>query len=141
MTVGEKIKRLRVLRGLTQEKLGKKIGISGVQVRHYELGYRKPKIETISLFAEALQVSPLPLIDIEIKSPQDIVALLWQLEMQLGIKFVGQKGEDGALQEKTISIAFENGDMNALLKRMADKQQKDGKIDIDFYMDVTMDEI
>lgn len=57
MTIGEKIKRIRKERGLTQKELGAALGgISQQQVGQWETGKANPKIETIKKIAEALNV-------------------------------------------------------------------------------------
>ena len=47
MTLGERIKRIRTFRGLTQRELGLKLGYeernADVRVAQYESGYRVPK--------------------------------------------------------------------------------------------------
>lgn len=44
MNVGENIKQMRVKKGLTQEKLALKVGISQSMVDHIEKGRRLPSI-------------------------------------------------------------------------------------------------
>lgn len=61
MTVGENIKQIRKQKGLTQKSLGELLSISEGMIRQYELGIRKPKIETIEKIASALQISPFEL--------------------------------------------------------------------------------
>jgi transcriptional regulator with XRE-family HTH domain len=56
MTIGESIKELRLLKGLTQEGLAEKMGITAATVRAYESGRRNPKPDTILRFADALGV-------------------------------------------------------------------------------------
>jgi len=56
MTVGENIKHLRHIRGITQKKLGELSGVHEVQIRAYELGRQKPKYETLEKIAAALGV-------------------------------------------------------------------------------------
>ena len=56
-TIGERIKKARKEAKLTQRQLGEKLGVSDVMVSHYEHGDRKPKIETVKKFANALGVS------------------------------------------------------------------------------------
>ena len=41
MTVGEKIKTFRTIRGISQNVLGELAGIDGTTIRKYELGSRK----------------------------------------------------------------------------------------------------
>ena len=43
MTVGEKIKTFRTIRGISQNMLGELAGIDGTTIRKYELGSRNPK--------------------------------------------------------------------------------------------------
>ncbi len=56
MTVGEKIKQARKKAGLTQKKLGEKLGVSAAMVAQYEKGVRNPKWETLRSIATALNV-------------------------------------------------------------------------------------
>lgn len=57
MTVGEKIKKYRKEKGLTQKKLGELCGINEANIRKYELGKANPKIETIEKIANALETT------------------------------------------------------------------------------------
>lgn len=54
MNIGQKIKEVRKQKSLTQKELGKRAGISQQQIAQYENGKLKPKIETISKIADAL---------------------------------------------------------------------------------------
>lgn len=56
MGVAENIKRIRKERGLTQEELGKMVGLSGVAIMRYEKGQREPKSETLEKIALALGI-------------------------------------------------------------------------------------
>lgn len=55
--IGKNIKEIRVKKGLTQEELGKRIGISKQGICLYENNKRKLTIETIENIARALGVS------------------------------------------------------------------------------------
>lgn len=57
MTIGERIRKIRTEKGLTQKKLGELCGMNEVQIRQYELGKANPKIETIERIAIALNCS------------------------------------------------------------------------------------
>ncbi|RKI42436.1 XRE family transcriptional regulator [bacterium D16-51] len=63
MTVSENIKRIRKEKGLTQKKLGELCGINEANIRKYENGRQKPKIETLEKIANALGVSYLQLLE------------------------------------------------------------------------------
>ena len=56
MTVGENIKRLRKEHKLTQKKLGELSDVSEAMIRQYELGLRKPKIQTLNKIAKGLNL-------------------------------------------------------------------------------------
>ena len=56
MTIGEKIKRVRMLNHMTQKSLGETCGIGEATIRKYELGIRNPKQEQIRKIANALNI-------------------------------------------------------------------------------------
>lgn len=58
MTFGEKIKKIRKDKKMTQSELAQKMNCTKVMISQYEHGQRKPKLETIEKFARALGVSP-----------------------------------------------------------------------------------
>lgn len=57
MPTGDKIKKARIARGLTQKELGEKVGLTDVRIRQYELNNRTPKEDTLRSIAEALDVN------------------------------------------------------------------------------------
>lgn len=52
MTIGEKIKKLRIHTGLTQRALGELSGTSETTIKQYELGKRQPRIEQLKNIAK-----------------------------------------------------------------------------------------
>lgn len=60
MTVGDKIKKIRTFRGMTQKELGLAIGLeekgADNRIAQYETNYRVPKQELLDKIAKALQV-------------------------------------------------------------------------------------
>ena len=54
MSIGLKIKEFRKKRGLTQKQLGSRCGIADSNIRKYESGIQRPKIETLRKIADAL---------------------------------------------------------------------------------------
>lgn len=54
MTVGERIKELRIKKGLTQKQLANQTGLSEISIRKYEADERRPKIETIRKISTVL---------------------------------------------------------------------------------------
>ena len=56
MSMGDQIKTVRQIRGLTQKELGDRMGIDASTVRKYESGRLNPKIETVQKIADALEM-------------------------------------------------------------------------------------
>lgn len=54
MTIGERIKAAREAAGMTQEQLGRELGVTGVAVMRYEKGQRMPNLGQIQAIAAAL---------------------------------------------------------------------------------------
>lgn len=61
MTIGERITKARKAVGLTQEELGRRLGVSASMVSQYETGARTPKVDTIKRFSAALNA---PILDV-----------------------------------------------------------------------------
>lgn len=60
MTVGEKIRKIRVFRGISQKELGLAVGLGekgSKRIVQYEINYRVPKPELLSKIAEVLHVN------------------------------------------------------------------------------------
>ena len=57
MTIGERIKELRVSKGFTQSDLAKLVGLSYIQVGRYEKEKSKPSSEVLQKLAEALDTT------------------------------------------------------------------------------------
>ena len=56
MSMGEQIRAMRQIRGLTQKELAERLGISAVGIAQWENGLRCPKIETLKRIADALEM-------------------------------------------------------------------------------------
>lgn len=56
MEVGKKIREIRKEKKLTQKELGKACGIDEANIRKYENGKQKPKVENLKKIADALDV-------------------------------------------------------------------------------------
>ena len=61
-TLGDNIKALRESLGMTQEDLGKQVGVTGVTIMRYEKGQREPSLEQLEKLGEALHVQPSKLV-------------------------------------------------------------------------------
>lgn len=72
---GEKLKRLRKEKGLTQEQLATLIGVKNSVISFYEVGDRTPSPEVVKKLAVALHVSSDYLLGIERSESVDISGL------------------------------------------------------------------
>ena len=77
MTVGEKIRKYRLLCGKTQKELGLDLGFTArtadVRVNQYEKDKMAPKAEIRNRIAEVLGVHPSALSDVDIQSEIDVL--------------------------------------------------------------------
>lgn len=57
MEIGDQIKKLRLKLNMSQDRFGKKIGVSGKTVSAYETGKITPPLETIYKISEEFEVN------------------------------------------------------------------------------------
>ncbi|MBQ9408527.1 MAG: helix-turn-helix transcriptional regulator [Clostridia bacterium] len=62
---GKRIKEARERAGVTQEELGKKIGVTGVTIMRYEKGLRQPNLQRMVEIANALEISVTDMLGLE----------------------------------------------------------------------------
>ena len=90
MAIGERIRFIRKLRGMTQKRLGMSIGFdkktADVRMAQYESGTRTPKEKLVNELANALDVSPKALSVPEINSYIGLMHTLFALEDLYGLK-------------------------------------------------------
>ena len=83
MTLGEKIRKYRILHNLSQKELGLKLGFSNttadVRIRQYESGTKIPRDDIRQKMADVLDVDISALSDIDIKSDEDVMQVLFYL--------------------------------------------------------------
>ncbi len=87
--IGEHLRRLRKARGLTQQQLGKELGISASAIGMYEQGRRAPDHKTLSDLCRYFQVSSDYFL-LEQKDGEE--AELDQLIAQFQTKLMSQEG-------------------------------------------------
>lgn len=80
MTIGEKIREIRIFRGYTQAELGGEIGLTGDRIRQYENNVRKPKPELLKKIIKVLDVNSAAISDLDLKNENDIMHFLFWLE-------------------------------------------------------------
>ena len=120
MTVGEKIKAYRKMRGISQKTLGELAGgINEVTIRKYEAGDRNPKPEQLLKIANALGISINLFMDFDIETVSDVLSLVFKMDEQLDIEFTGKKNKKGEYAPDSISLKFNNPAINDLLAKWA----------------------
>ena len=129
--IGEKIKRLRKLRGITQKELGIAVGFdeksADVRIAQYETGTRTPKQELVEKIADVLDVNPLYINNPEILGAEDIMLLLFELDEHYPISIEDCTDEDGNTRK---GVCFGSILMTDLLSewQRRKKDLADGKI-------------
>ena len=97
MAIGERIRFIRNLRGMTQKWLGISSGLpektADIRMAQYESGTRVPKAEQTEKIAEALNVSPAALNVPDIESYIGVMHTLFALEDLYGFKIDEVDGE------------------------------------------------
>ncbi len=90
MAIGERIRFIRNLRGMTQKYLGTAVGFpektADIRLAQYEAGTRTPKADLIEKLAEALDVCPVALDVPDIDSYIGLMHTLFALEDIYGFK-------------------------------------------------------
>lgn len=91
MTTGQKIKALRLEKGMSQEELGAKIGVKKAAINKYETGVVvNLKKSTIAKLAEALDTSPIYLMGWESESLSPLPPNVMPLPKMKKVPLVGQ---------------------------------------------------
>ena len=97
MAIGERIRFIRNLRGMTQKYLGTLVGFpektADIRLAQYEAGTRTPKEDLTKALAGALDVSPLALDVPDIDSYYGLMHTLFALEDRYGLTIDARDGE------------------------------------------------
>ena len=97
MTLGEKIKKYRLMKNLTQKDLGIKVGFSAAtadsRIRKYEKDIMAPKNDIRQKIADALDIDLSALSDINIESYEDIMQILFLFEENLVMEIERKDGK------------------------------------------------
>ena len=97
MTLGNKIKKYRLLNGLTRKELGLKVGFSRTtadsRIQKYEADLMAPKVDIRKKLAAALEVDLSALSDIDVQTYEDIMQIMFLFEESLGMNIEKQDGK------------------------------------------------
>ena len=84
MTIGDRIKKIRIFRKMTMEELGAALGFEGknmsVRISQYETGARIPGNDMIMKLADALHCNYKAISDYSLGAAEDIIETLFWLE-------------------------------------------------------------
>jgi transcriptional regulator with XRE-family HTH domain len=110
MAIGERIRFIRNLRGMTQKWLGIAVGFdektADVRMAQYESGTRTPKENLINAIADRLEVSPQALTVPDIDSYTSIMHMLFTLEDLYGLKINSIDGELCLTLDKSKGMSY-----------------------------------
>ena len=124
MNMGERIKQLRIAHGLTQEELGKYIGVQKSAIRKYEKGeVENIKRSSIEILSNLFKVSPSYLMCIEEEYPSKQIATTIPLlsdfkdtlEISLSNFFVKDITINEILPKKSVALTINDSSMLPLL--------------------------
>ena len=86
MISGQKLKKLRLLRDLTQKELAIKAGLTDAAIRNYELGNRSPTKEQMQKIAQALDCDISALTDHEPNSINEFIHIIFDYEKEIKLR-------------------------------------------------------
>lgn len=78
--IGDRIRKIRMEKGLTQAELGERVGLNADRIQKYENGFRRPKADLLKQIADVLGVNTLALIDPITSDPICAMYALFELE-------------------------------------------------------------
>ena len=97
MTVGDKIRKNRILHDMTQKQLGEAVGFKSntadVRINQYETNKMSPKFEIRSAIAEALDIDFEAISDVNISTFEDIMHTFFELEDKFDIEIEKRDGK------------------------------------------------
>ena len=137
MAIGERIRFIRNLRGMTQKYLGQVVGFpektADIRMAQYESGSRTPKAELTESLAGALGVSPLALSVPDIDSYLGLMHTLFTLEDRYGLTV--ETGENGVSLRVDPRKGTDAAELSEMLAAWAEQSEKyhNGDINRDEY--------
>lgn len=129
MTVGEKIRAIRVLSHVSQKKLALMCGLSENAIVRYETNQRIPKQEHLQRIADVLNVNILVFYDIDwhklkVETVGDLMKLYFLLSEYVGVSVDFQKDDNGQVDPKSVNLHLENDRFNQLIVQYEEERKK-----------------
>ncbi len=126
MGLGQIIKKIRNLRGMTQKNLGDKIGLDDVRIRQYELNIRNPKEDTLEDISSALKINKEYLKEVDYPYDEnDLMRFLFRLDDSIEVNIENIATEDD--NDIILGVYFGGKDMhkiNNMLHKWKDMKLK-----------------
>jgi transcriptional regulator with XRE-family HTH domain len=132
MAVGDRIKRVRNSRGMTQKELGVAVGFdissADVRIAQYESGTRTPKEDILTKIAEVLDVNYRSLYEPTLYAAEDIMYTLFELDEHYRVTLT-------EMTNKQIGVSFNSRLLNDFMSEWLQRKQElaDGIITGDEY--------
>ena len=115
--IGQRIREVRTVRGLSMSELGQRVGLSADRIQKYENGARKPKMAMLIKIAEALECSTLALIDPEVSSYLGAMQAFFELEKEYNV--IIKKDENS-----NYSLSFKDCNHNTLKEYLREWEKR-----------------
>ncbi|MEE1035230.1 MAG: helix-turn-helix transcriptional regulator [Agathobacter sp.] len=109
MTLGEKIKHHRTMKGLTQKQLGEMTGIHEVSIRKYEANKIAAKREQLEKIADVLGVPLNEFLELKIVTDSDVLPLLFAIDNEFEIEITSD-------DDMTFKMEFKEPMLNHFLR-------------------------
>ena len=137
MSIGERIRYIRNLRGMTQKYLGQVVGFpektADIRMAQYESGSRTPKTDLTNKLAEVFDISPQALSVPDIDSYIGLMHTLFTLEDRYGLTIL--KTENGVSMYADPRKGTDAAELSEMLAAWAEQSEKyhNGDINRDEY--------
>ena len=133
MAIGDRIKRVRKFRGMTQKELGMTIGFdektADIRVAQYESGTRTPKEDILKKITEALDVNYRSIYEPSLYAAEDVMYTLFELDEHYGGTSLYEV-EDDEYDDKHMAVCFNARILDGFMREWQIRKQQlvDGEI-------------
>ena len=130
MAIGDRIKRVRNFRGMTQKELGIAVGLdeksADIRIAQYESGTRTPKEDLLKKIADVLDVNYRSLYESNLYAAEDIMYALFELDEhypRTSLYEVTDTSDPGS-PEIHMALSFRNHLLDGFLKEWQLRKQQ-----------------
>ena len=101
--IGKRIRKIRILNGLSQSELGEKLGLTADRIQKYENGARNPKVSMIFRIANALDVNAAALYDPTPCDDLSTMFFFFEMEEKYGMTIKKIVDDDGNVKYAVVA--------------------------------------